>query len=137
MSRAERLEIAILLGKKYSLRSIARSLGRGHNTVSYEIGGNSVKAEYQPVKAGAKARLRKRLRRLEWSKIEQFPKLKGLVIEKLAKHWNPDEIAGWLKRAKQPYVSKTAIYEWLRTARGNRYCHLLYSKRHYVKRSKV
>lgn len=136
LSRAERLEIKILLDKGYSLRSIALSLGRGHNTVSYEVKLNQVKGEYDPLKAEAKARLRKRMRRLEWSKIEQSPKLKEVIIEKLNEHWNPDEIAGWLARTRQPYVSKTAIYEWLRTARGNRYCGLLYSKRHYVKKRK-
>lgn len=136
MNRAERLEIGILLGKGYSLRAIARSLGRGHNTVSYEVKTNKVKGRYDPLKAAAKARLRKRLRRLEWSKIEQFPKLKQLIIEKLMIHWNPDEIAGWLKRTKGQYVSKTAIYEWLRSARGNRYCLWLYSRRHYVRRRK-
>lgn len=132
LSRAERLEIKILLDKKYSLRSIARTLGRGHNTVSYEVKENSTHGVYDPLKAEAKARLRKRLRRLEWSKIEQDPDLKKLIIEKLGEHWNPDEIAGWLKRRKKSYVSKTAIYDWLRTSRGERYCELLYSQRKRV-----
>src|SRR3990167_1394813 len=134
LSRAERLEIGILLTKRYSHRAIARTLGRGHNTVSYEMRENQVNGVYDPRKADAKARLRKRMRRLEWSKIEQFPELKRLVIGKLAEHWNPDEIAGWLKRREQPYVSKTAIYDWLRTSRGVRYCELLYSKRQRVVR---
>ena len=134
LSRAERLEIGILLTKGYSHRVIGQSLERSHNTISYEVKKNSVRGQYHPLKAQAKARLRKRMRRLDWSKIEQFPELKRLIIEKLEEHCNPDEIAGWLKRTKQPYVSKTAIYDWLRTTRGNRYCRLLYSQRHYVKR---
>ena len=136
LSRAERFEIKILLDKDYSLRSIARSLKRGHNTISYEVKTNQVKGGYDPLKAEAKARLRKRMRRLEWSKIEQYPKLKKVIIEKLNEHCNPDEIAGWLKRTGRQYVSKTAIYEWLRTARGNRHCGLLYSKRYYAKKRK-
>lgn len=60
MSRAERLEIGILLGRGYSLRSIAVSLGRGHNTVSYEVKTNKVKGVYDPLKAEAKVRLRKK-----------------------------------------------------------------------------
>ena len=137
LSRAERLEIGILLGKGYSLRAVARVLGRGPNTVSYEVRKNSTSGAYDPLKAHAKARLRKRMRRLMFSKIEECPALKRLVIEKLVAHWNPDEIAGYLKRMKQAYpwyVSKTAIYEWLRTARGERYCIHLYSKRKRVKR---
>ena len=136
LSRAERCEIKILLAKRYSLRSIAQALSRSPNTVSYEIRQNRTLGVYDPLKAQAKARLRKRMRKLNWSKIEQTPSLERLVIAKLARHWNPDEIAGWLKRTSGPYVSKTAIYEWLRTARGERYCVHLYSQRKRVKKRK-
>lgn len=131
------MEIGILLTKRYSQRSIGKSLGRGHNTVSYEIAHNSVRGRYDPLKADAKVRLRKRMRRLEWSKIEKMPRLKTFIIEKLKVRWNPDEIAGFLKRTKvHPYVSKTAIYAWLRTSRGERYCTYLYSKRKKTKKRK-
>ena len=136
--RAERLEIGILLEKKYSLRAIARVLGRGHNTISYEVRTNSTNGIYDPRKADAKARVRKHYRKLEWSKINENPDLERFVVEKLAAHWNPDEIAGYIKRTREvPYVSKTAIYEWLRTARGERYCIYLYSKRKRVKKRKM
>jgi IS30 family transposase len=135
LTKAERLEISILLRKGYSQRSIGKSLGRGHNTVSYEIAHNSVKGQYDPTKADAKVRLRKRMRRLAWSKIERLPTLKKFIIEKLKVKWNPDEIAGYLKRTKEHrYVSKTAIYAWLRTSRGERYCIYLYSKRKRIKK---
>lgn len=137
VSRAERLEIGILLGKRYSLRSVASVLCRSPNTISYEVARNSVNGVYDPLKAHAKARLRKRMRRLAFCKIEEYPALKQFVIEKLAAHWNPDEIAGFLARHRREcpwYVSKTAIYAWLRTARGERYCRHLYSKRKRVKR---
>lgn len=135
--RAERLEIGILLEKGYSHRAIGRALGRGHNTVSYEIVMNSTCGVYDPRKADAKARVRKHYRKLEWSKINADPSLHRFVTLKLEAHWNPDEIAGYLKRTKEaPYVSKTAIYEWLRTSRGERYCELLYSKRKRVKKRK-
>lgn len=139
MSYAERLEIGILFGKGYSMRAVARALERSPNTLSYEIRKNSTNGVYEPKKAHAKARLRKRMRRLEWSKIEKHPTLKRFVVLKLTAHWNPDEIAGFLKRhwkRYQWYVSKTAIYEWLRTARGERYCAYLYSKRKRVRRRK-
>lgn len=135
LARAERLEIGILLGKHYSQRAIARALDRSPNTISYEIRENSVCGRYDPLKADAKARVRKHYRKLEWSKIEADPDLKKFVIRKLKKHWNPDEIAGYLNRTKEEeYVSKTALYEWLRTARGERYCKHLYSKRKRVKK---
>lgn len=135
LTRAERLEIGILLEKGYSGRAIARALKRSPNTISYELRENSTLGIYDPLKADAKARVRKHYRKLEWSKIEESPALKRFVVEKLEAHWNPDEIAGYLKRTKEmPYVSKTAIYEWLRTSRGERYCELLYSKRKRVKK---
>lgn len=140
LSRAERLEIRILLNKKYSLRSIAKALGRSPNTISYEIRENSVGGEYDPLKAHNKARLRKRMRKLEWAKINEEPKLRRFVIKKLKARWNPDEIAGYMKKHPKEcpwYASKTAIYDWLRTARGERYCQWLYSKRKKVKKRKV
>lgn len=137
LTRAERLEIGILLGKGYSGRAIARALTRSPNTISYEMRENSTGGVYDPLKADAKARVRKHYRKLEWSKIEADPRLKRFVIRKLRRGWNPDEVAGYLKRTKEmSYVSKTSIYEWLRTSRGERYCELLYSKRKRVKKHK-
>ena len=137
LTKAERLEIGILLGKGYSHRSIAKALGRGKSTVSYEIAENSTHGQYDAQKAHAKARVRKRLRRFQWQKIEENPALKKHIIAGLEKHWNPDEIAGDMRRRKLPfYASKTAIYEWLRTARGQPYCTLLYSKRYRKKTRK-
>lgn len=137
MTRAERFEIGILLGKGYSQRSIAHQLERSPNTISYEIRRNSVGGVYIPLRADMKARVRKRMRKLQWSKIEEHPTLKTFVIEKLKARWNPDEIAGYMQRKKmRPYVSKTAIYDWLRTSRGEQYCAWLYSKRKRVQKRK-
>ncbi len=137
LTRAERLEIGILLEKEYSGRAVARVLERSPNTISYEIRENSTLGVYDPLKADAKARVRKHYRKLEWSKVNADPSLHRFVTEKLEAHWNPDEIAGYLKRTKEAsYVSKTAIYEWLRTSRGERYCEFLYSKRKRVKKRK-
>ncbi len=138
LTRAERLAIGILVEKGYSQRAVARALERSPNTVSYEIWTNSVLGQYNPGKAHAKARVRKHYRKLEWSKVNADPALHRFVTEKLEARWNPDEIAGYLKRTrKASYVSKTAIYEWLRTSRGERYCEYLYSKRKHVKKRKL
>lgn len=135
LARAERLEIGILLGKGYSQRSIAKALQRSPNTISYEIRNNSVNGTYDPAKADQKAQTRKHYRRFQWAKIEENPALKKYIIDKLKTHWNPDEIAGDMRRRKLPfYASKTAIYEWLRTSRGERYCVYLYSKRKRVRK---
>jgi len=137
--KVERIEISILKKKGYSIRSIATELGRSPNSVSYEIRNNSVNGIYDPIKAHAKAHVKKKARRYNYQMIERYPKLKGFIIAKLKEHWNPDEIAGYLKRTKPkdiPYVSKSAIYLWLRTSRGEQYCKYLYSGRAYVKKHK-
>ena len=135
LTKAERGEISILLERGFSQREIATALGRSPNTVSYEIRENSTKGVYDPVKAHAKALVDRSYRKLNWAKIEQEPKLKAYVIAGLKKHWNPDEIAGAMQREKQPFsVSKTAIYAWLRTGRGAKYCVYLYSGRYHTKK---
>jgi len=133
--KAERLEIKILLNKGHSMRDIGKAMERSPNTISYEIKVNSVNGVYDPHKAHLKAQVRKKYRRFQYSKIEKCPEIKEIIIDKLKQHWNPDEIAGWLKRNhRELYVSKSSIYNWLHTGRGDRYCDLLYSKRHYVKK---
>jgi transposase, IS30 family len=131
LKRVERLEIAILLEKGYSLRRIGRALGRSPNAISYEVRENSANGVYVPLKADAKARVRKRMSKYQWKKINEDDGLRDYIIERLLLHWNPDEIAGSMRREKQPfYASKTAIYEWLYSARGQQYCPYLYSERY-------
>ena len=131
LSDAERSEIGILLGKEYSLRSIAGVLGRSPNTVSGEIHRNSVRTGYKPTSAQAKAVARRKFASYQGRKIQESLDLKWYVIVRLQAHWNPDEIAGAMKREKQPfYASKTSIYEWLRSQWGQYYCQFLDSRRH-------
>lgn len=128
------MEIGILRSRGYSIREIAGEMERSPNTISYELQKNMVDGEYDSKKAHDKSRLRKRMRKLQWMKIEHQPELKRYVIERLEQKWNPDEISGRMKREKKPFrISKNSIYRWLYSVRGQRYCHLLYSKRHYRK----
>lgn len=137
LSKVERLEIAILLEKSYSMRAIAKVLGRSPNTISYEVRANSVRGTYDPHKADTKAAVRKKGRRFQYSKIEKESRLKELIVAKLELHWNPREIAGWIKLNHEEWtVSTSTIYTWLRTSRGDRYCDFLYSQRHYPKKHK-
>ena len=137
LKQYERCEIEILLRKEYSLRSIARVLNRSPNTISYEIAVNGGRTGYHAAYANQYARTRAKDKRWQWSKIEKNHYLKTYIIAALQSHWNPDEIAGKMRRERQPfYASKTAIYEWLRSIHGQRYCSLLYSSRYYKKKRK-
>lgn len=138
LKRVERLEIAILLEKRYSLRMIGRALGRSPNAISYEIREKSTHGVYDPLKADAKARFRKRMAKYQRKKINENDCLRNYIIEKLMLHWNPDEISGSMRKEKQPfYASKTAIYEWLYSVQGQKYCQYLYSKRYTKKKRKT
>lgn len=84
-------------------------------------------------------------------KIENDSSLRSFIILKLKDHWNPEEIAGFLKLhqscqygcTKQDYgsgcsggikySSKTSIYEWIYSALGQRYYRYLYLSRHKPK----
>lgn len=128
LSASERSEIEILKGKGYGVRAIARVLDRSPNTISLEL--KRVPSGYRAAYAKIYARRNLRYRRLQWSKIESTPALKEYIILKLKQSWNPDEISGRMKKEKKPwYVSKSAIYEWLETARGERYKQHLYAYR--------
>lgn len=134
ISAVERSEIFILWSKGYSLRSIAKSLNRSPNSISYELRRNKTDNRYEPRKAQAKARLRKRMGRYQWMKIEENEELRAYIIERLQKNWNPDEISGRMREEKRPwYISKNSIYRWLYSSRGQSYCFLLYSRRYHPK----
>lgn len=147
LSNAERSEIATLLNRGYSIREIARALERSPNTISREIKVNSVTdkvsgiRKYNAKKAKAKSRLSRRSRRYQWQKIEQHPKLRQFIIEKLKKpnDWSPRSISGFLKneQTKLPYVSTTQIYDWLYSSRGQPYCQYLCTKRYRPKTRKA
>ena len=135
LTSADRAEISILKTRGYSVRAIAREMERSPNTISYELRRNKSNGSYNPRKANNKSRLRKRMRRLQWMKIEECAELKRYIIEKLNFKWNPDEISGRMRLEKLPFqVSKNSIYRWLYSSRGQRYCPLLYSKRYHRKR---
>lgn len=130
---AERSEIQILTSKGYSARAIAKAFGRSPNSIASELKRNSTKdGRYVAVRAKQKAYVRRKYARYQGKKIQENNELRSFIIAKLSEHWNPDEIAGYLKNnpGLGMYVSKTAIYEWLRSAWGQQYCDDLYSKRY-------
>ena len=133
---AERSEIDILHGKGYLARSIAKALGRSPNTIAAELKRNSYQdGRYIAARAKQKAYVRRKYARYQGKKIQEDDELRAFIILKLSERWNPDEIAGYLRvnPALGLYASKTAIYEWLRSAWGQQYCVLLYSQRYQRK----
>ena len=137
ITKSERLEIALLQERRYGIREIGRVLDRSPGSISDEIQRNLTKGRYDPHRAEAKTRLRRMDAKYQGMKIQNDSVLRSYVIAGLRRHWNPDEIAGKMKRDRTPfYASKTAIYEWLRSVYGQRYVPLLYSRRYRRKKRK-
>jgi len=137
ITRRERFDIRILLDLGQTFRAIARKLNRSPNSICNEVVNNSTNGYYDPTKADAKARAKRRGTRLKWRKIEDDPAMKKHIVAKLKSHWNPDEIAGDMKASHLPFrVSKTTIYDWLYSAWGQAYCKYLYSERYRPRKQK-
>jgi transposase, IS30 family len=91
LSVDERIEIRLGLERGWSLRRIARHLGRAPSTVSREINANGGCAGYQPLAADRRAcRL---ARRPKPTKLAANPALCTRVIEQLQRLWSPQQIS--------------------------------------------
>jgi transposase, IS30 family len=135
LNQFERDRIEALLNSNIKQKDIAKVLQRDESTISREIKNNSVNGEYISQKAHHKAYVKRKYAKYQGKKIDENDRLKEYIIQGLINCWNPDEISGRMKERKEDfYASKTAIYEWLYSNRGQMYCHLLPSKQYSKKR---
>jgi len=128
-------EIAKVL--KVDPATISREIARNRRKYRKKKNVKNKNARYEADVANHKAYVRRKYAKYQGKNINENKSLKTYIVAKLKEHWNPDEISGRMERDHKPfYASKTAIYEWLRTSLGDRYCKYLYSGRHYPKRRK-
>lgn len=121
-------------------------MGISPSTISREIKRNCRKLRtwygsrdgpYESAVAEQKTYVKRKYAKYQWKKINDEPKLQEYIIEKLERYWSPDAISGQMRKTKQPfYASKTAIYEWLRSNRGQYYCQYLYTGRYRIKKQR-
>jgi len=94
---------------------MARSLGHSPSTVSREISRNGGYDRYRAAQADEQAWARSR--RPKRCKLADSPQLRQAVARKLRLNWSPEQIAGWLKRARPEdescRVSHETIYRSL------------------------
>jgi len=111
----EREEISRGLAAGYSMRSIARLLGRSASTVSREVKRNGGISHYRALSADKQAW--KLARRPKQCLLASNIRLKDMVSCKLAENWSPEQISGWLKCAfpndRSMHVSHETIYKSL------------------------
>jgi IS30 family transposase len=101
------------------------------STVSREIQRREKQnGEYKATVAEHKAQILRGNSKYQGMKIERHPVLRKHIISELKKYQSPDCIAGRMKEEKWPVkVSGDAIYRWLRSPFGGRYCKYLCTKR--------
>ena len=111
LSLEERCEIARLQAEGRSIGQIAAALDRAPSTISREVRRNrgrqvGYKASY--------AQEQTRARRWSGSRLEREPELRRAVLERLAKGWSPEQVAGRLARqAGRKVISHESIYRFI------------------------
>ena len=108
--------------REYSLRSIAKTLGRSVSALSDEIHLGKVHGVYDPKKAHAKARVRRKQSKYQGMKIVRHDALKKEVDSRLLDDQSPAAIAGHVSKYQKhlPSISKNAIYRYLRSVYGRK-----------------
>lgn len=132
----DRDRIEILWKEGYAKVDIAGILGVHKSTVSREIQQRKrVDGKYKADSAEHKALVKRENSKYQGMKIERHPELRKDIILELKKYQSPDCIAGRMKEEKwKVRVSGDAIYRWLRSVHGARYCKYLCTKRYYKKK---
>lgn len=130
--------------KKYSLRQIAKALGRSASTICDELKRNKVHKLYNPKKAQHKAYVRRKSARFQGKKIALNDNLRKFVEIGLRDDLSPAALAGRLASHEHdiPSVSKDSIYRFLKSPYGRsieyqRDCKLRNHKRYRGKSIKL
>ena len=115
LSLDEREEISRGIARGGSLRSIALQLGRSPSTVSREVATNGGCDQYRAVLAHRASR--RRAKRPKATKLQECPRLRGVVEDKLGLWWSPAQISLWLESEypddEEMQVSHETIYQSL------------------------
>ena len=127
----DRDRIEILWKEGYAKIDIAGILGVHKSTVSREIQQRKrIDGKYKAEVAEHKAQILRCNSKYQGMKIERHPELRKHIISELMRFQSPDGIAGRMREEKWSVrISADAIYRWLRSSFGGRYCKYLCTKR--------
>jgi len=109
----ERKELYLMKKNGFSQKEIAKKIKKHPSTISRELRRNTLNKviDYLPDEASIEANKRKARHGL---KLDRYPELQKIVIEKLKLGWSPDAIAGRMKQQnKGVRVSCESIYKWV------------------------
>ncbi len=112
-------------------QQIAEILGRDKSTISRELKKYMNKHHrYRATPAQRQAEEKRRGSKAVGMKIERYPELKRRIKTELSELRSPDEIAGRMKRqGVTPRIGTNAIYKWLYSDQGKKYCLYLCSRK--------
>lgn len=131
----DRIEALIRSGQTQS--SIAEVVKVDKSTISRELKRKRKDGRYDAETADHKAYVKRWRAKYQGMKIEKNDDLKAHIIAELKLKRSPDEIAGRMRKDQLPFfASKNAIYKWLYSVYGERYCWLLCTKRKRKKRQR-
>lgn len=138
LKQFDRDRIQAMLDSGHNQEEIAGVINFDAGALSREINGRKTKdGKYIALVAERKANIKRSFSKHQGMKIEKHPDMREYIIKGLIAYRSPDEIAGRMKKAGAiPRVGAKAIYKWLYSQWGQRYCHLLCTKRYKRKTQK-
>ena len=130
----DRDRMEALLNARHNQTEVAYILKVDKSTISREKQRKREDGRYDALVAERKAQVKRGNSKYQGMKIEQNQFLRRYIVSEMKQYRSPDEIAGRMREEKWPVrVSSDAIYRWLRSAFGQRYCRYLCTKRYRKK----
>lgn len=127
----DRDRMELLLREKYSQEDVAIVLKVDPGTISRERKRQRKNGVYDADTAQHKAQGKRGFSKYQGMKVESNPLLEAYIIKELENHRSPDEISGRMKKENLPFAcGKDAIYAWLYSMWGQRYCAYLCAKKY-------
>lgn len=112
-NKYDRIRLEAHLGAGLTYRRIALLLGYSLGAISYEVGRNGGRRNYNAAKANQKARRKRQEANQYHRKIGKDDWLTDEIVRLLKKHWSPEQIIGrFIAEKKIKPTSTTAIYDW-------------------------
>jgi len=137
LTQYDRDRMEILLRERYLQEEIARVLKVDAGTISRERKRQRKNGVYDADTAQHKAQVKRGCSKYQGMKVESDPVLREYVIRELKNKRSPDEIAGRMKQEQLSFAcNKDAIYAWLYSMWGQRYCTCLCAKRYRKRKQK-
>lgn len=120
LNKLVRLEIEILLNRRYKASEIANALGVHPSTIYRELKRNKVGGQYRALKAHHKYYKRRKYCKYQLMSIIRDMKLREYIDTKLIiDNWSPEQIAGRLAlESGLERISSPSIYKYIRSVYG-------------------